>query len=67
MKKLVIILIVCSLDLFGQNSYRIEGMIHGISSGKCILAYNYYSSQLYSKDTAEVDKNGRFVFQKKAN
>ncbi|MCU0339774.1 MAG: DUF5106 domain-containing protein [Spirosomaceae bacterium] len=48
---------------FAQNGYRIEGQIKGLSGGDCILA-NYYAAQIYAKDTAKADANGRFVFQK---
>ncbi|MDF7816510.1 DUF5106 domain-containing protein [Runella sp. MFBS21] len=47
-----------------QEVYRIEGVIRGITDGNCILAYNHYSSQLYAKDTAKVDKTGRIIFSK---
>lgn len=65
MIKLLIILII----LFSQSflnaqvsSYLIKGEIKGIKDTTCILAY-YYGDKQYAKDTAEIDKNGKFEFK----
>ena len=49
-------------DAVAQTGYRIEGQIKGLSGGNCFLA-NYYATQIYAKDTAQADANGRFVFE----
>ena len=45
-----------------QGNYRIEGQVKNFKSGDCILA-NYYGTQIYAKDTAKIDANGKFVFE----
>lgn len=66
MKRLfIVLLIVYSSNLLSQEVYQIEGQIRGVTDGECILAYNHYSSQLFAKDTAQVDKNGKVIFSKK--
>lgn len=63
LKSTLFFLIACvSSGVFAQAGYRIEGQIKGLSGGSCILA-NYYATQIYAKDTAQADANGRFVFE----
>ena len=57
--------VVLFLLVFGQTTwgqYHIEGQIHGLKGGNCILA-NYYATNLYPKDTAQADANGRLIFE----
>jgi thiol-disulfide isomerase/thioredoxin len=62
LKSTLFSLLIClSFGTFAQEGYRIEGKIKGLSGGDCILA-NYYATQIYAKDTAKADANGRFVF-----
>ena len=56
------LLICISGGLSAQGGYRIEGQIKNLTGGSCILA-NYYAAQIYAKDTAQADANGRFVFE----
>lgn len=56
------LLICVSRGVFAQAGYRIEGQIKNLTGGSCILA-NYYATQIYAKDTAQADANGRFVFE----
>jgi thiol-disulfide isomerase/thioredoxin len=44
-----------------QGNYRIEGQVKEFKSGDCILA-SYYGTQIYAKDTAQIDATGKFVF-----
>lgn len=58
------LLFCISSSMFAQTGYRIEGQIKNFSGGDCILA-NYYTTQLYAKDTAQIDAKGHFVFEGK--
>jgi peroxiredoxin len=48
---------------FGQG-YRIEAVLKGIKDTTCILGHysSYGDNQFVAKDTAQVDSNGRMVF-----
>ena len=64
MKKSIAILFLTFLcqNSFAQSGFRIEGQINGLKGGNCILA-NYSGTNLYPKDTAQADANGRVVFE----
>lgn len=64
LKNYLILLFCISTAATAQNGYRIEGQIKGVTGGDLILA-NYYAAQIYAKDTAKADAEGRFVFTKK--
>ena len=45
------------------KGYEIKVQVTPIADTVCYLA-NYYGNNQYLKDTAEVDSEGRFVFEK---
>ena len=50
-------------SIFSQG-YRYSGQVIGLNDSTCMLAY-YYGDKQYAKDTAEIDANGKFVFEGK--
>ena len=57
----LLFLVVISKNSFSQDTYRFEGQVKGLQDSTCMLAY-YYGDKQFAKDTAEIDKEGRFVF-----
>jgi len=45
-----------------SQGYRYEGQVAGLNDSTCMLAY-YYGDKQYARDTAEIDSNGKFVFE----
>ena len=57
----LLFLVLISDNSFSQDTYRFEGQVKGLQDSTCMLAY-YYGDKQFAKDTAEIDKEGRFVF-----
>jgi thiol-disulfide isomerase/thioredoxin len=45
-----------------SQGYKYNGQVVGLNDSTCMLAY-YYGDKQYAKDTAEIDANGKFVFE----
>jgi thiol-disulfide isomerase/thioredoxin len=61
---LVSVLMVCLTSLSAQNSYKITVRTNTFRDSACYLGY-YYGKFQYVKDTANFDKKGIAVFEKK--
>ncbi len=58
----IIILLAASFSAFPSDGYRIEVHIAGLQDSTTFLAYHFGERQ-FLKDTAQADKQGRFVFE----
>ena len=50
------------LNSLGNEGYKIQIQIDGITDSVCYLA-NYYGDKVYLTDTAKVGKKGIFIFE----
>ncbi|HEY0654843.1 MAG TPA: thioredoxin-like domain-containing protein [Chryseosolibacter sp.] len=62
MRYLSVILLFASSFALGQDQYKLSFVVRGLKPGPVYLGF-YQQDKTFSRDTAEVDANGRFSFQ----
>jgi peroxiredoxin len=60
-KFLIAALCLINTTVYAQN-YAISGKIRGLKNERLILAHYFGATQYFTKDTAQTDSSGRFVF-----
>jgi thiol-disulfide isomerase/thioredoxin len=61
---LISFFLLVTLSCFAQSAYKLNFKIKGLKDTTIYLGY-YYGESTYIKDTAQVNKNGEFVFEGK--
>lgn len=56
------LIILISINHLSAQGYKYTGQVVGLNDSTCMLAY-YYGDKQYAKDTADIDSQGRFVFE----
>jgi thiol-disulfide isomerase/thioredoxin len=61
-KSLIVALCFLNFTISQAQNYAIKGQIKGLKSERLILAHYFGATQYFTKDTAQTDSVGRFVF-----
>ncbi len=61
-KSLIATLCFLNLNVLQAQNYSISGQIKGLKNERLILAHYFGATQYFRKDTAQIDADGRFVF-----